>query len=112
MQTNKTLVAPAQDFRVSYTKTAVNATPAIFAKSNLPQALSDEELDEVKGEFVQAVIVGAVRCAGYAPCREGVVTGARYVGTGLSIIGAVDTATEIVTGTGAIKTVRGWLGLP
>ncbi|WP_198297298.1 hypothetical protein [Deinococcus sp. DB0503] len=29
--------APAQVFRVSYTKTALSATPAIFAKSNLPQ---------------------------------------------------------------------------
>ncbi|MBB6017166.1 hypothetical protein ACFP9V_23250 [Deinococcus radiopugnans] len=59
VQTNKALATPAQDFRVSYTGAALTSTPAIFAKSSLPQALSDEELDEVTGEFV-ANAVGAV----------------------------------------------------
>lgn len=50
VQQGKTLAAPAQDFRVSYGNAALGTTPTIFAKSNLPQALSDEELDAVTGE--------------------------------------------------------------
>ncbi|MFN4252845.1 hypothetical protein [Deinococcus sp.] len=44
------LPAPTQDFRVSYARVTLNTAPGIFVKSNLPQVLSDEELDGVTGE--------------------------------------------------------------
>lgn len=65
VQTGKALAAPAQDFRVSYANAAVSTTPTIFAKSNLPKALSDAELDEVTGEnpFVAIGVVLVGRAA-------------------------------------------------
>ena len=60
VQTGKAPATPAQDFRVSYAKTAVSTTPTIFAKSNLPKALSDAELDEVTGEALPILAGRAV----------------------------------------------------
>lgn len=52
--------APAQDFRVSYTTSAVATAPSIFSKTNLPQVLSDEELDGVTGEGPVAGAISAI----------------------------------------------------
>lgn len=82
VQTNKAPAAPAQDFRVrvSYAKAAVSTTPTTFAKSNLPQALSDAELDEVKGEllwFAPAVpVIGEVVVTTVARIAAGAALGA------------------------------------
>ncbi|WP_081851740.1 polymorphic toxin type 33 domain-containing protein [Deinococcus sp. RL] len=80
VQTGKAPATPAQDFRVSYAKTAVSTTPTIFAKSNLPKALSDAELDEVKGEllwFAPAVpVIGEVVVTTVARIAAGAALGA------------------------------------
>ncbi|MPY67922.1 hypothetical protein F8S09_14765 [Deinococcus sp. SDU3-2] len=87
VQTGKALAAPAQDFRVSYTSTALNTTPTIFAKSNLPQALNDEELDEVTGEG-GPVSISTLGAAGGiiggvgAAVNEGAKALSNYVKTG------------------------------
>lgn len=51
--------APAQDFRVSYTKAAPLTSSSVFSKTNLPQVLSDEELDGVTGEGILTGVAGA-----------------------------------------------------
>ncbi|MCD0169553.1 hypothetical protein [Deinococcus sp. 23YEL01] len=82
-QTNKALAAPAQDLRVSYGNAALSTTPAIFVKSNLPQALSDEELDEVKGEFV--VLLPAAPAAAGPISAGAVAAGAAAVAAGAAV---------------------------
>ena len=83
VQINKALAAPAQDFRLSYTSVALSTTPAIFVKSNLLQALSDEELDEVKGEFV--VLLPAAPAAAGAISAGAVAAGAAAVAAGAAV---------------------------
>lgn len=51
--------APAQDFRVSYTKAALLTSSSVFSKTNLPQVLSDEELEGVTGEGGASAVAGA-----------------------------------------------------
>ena len=100
--------APAQEFRVNYTKASLTTAPGIFAKSNLPQALSDEELDEVTGEnpaVGYAVVGAAAGVASYyatskAPTVGGAVT-AGAVGAVTGAAGAVrGAATAVATGDG------------
>lgn len=80
VQTGKTPATPAQDFRVSYANAAVGTTPTIFTKSNLPQALSDAELDEVRGEvlvFAPAIpVIAEVVVATVARVAAGAALGA------------------------------------
>lgn len=77
--------APAQDFRVSYTTAAVATAPSIFSKTNLPQVLSDEELDGVTGEGPVAAVIGGI---------TGAVGGAILYGTQLATTGTKGNARD------------------
>lgn len=102
--------APAQDFRVSYTKTALSTTPVIFAKSNLPQVLSDKELDEVTGEnpAVGYAVVGAAAgvASYYATSKSPTVRGAVTAGAIGAVTGAAGAirgaVTAVATGAGKV----------
>lgn len=74
---------PAQDFRVSYTTAAVATTPSIFSKTDLPQVLSDEELEGVTGEGPAAgALVGGVGFGVGAVVTEAGKALSNYVKTG------------------------------
>ncbi|OWL95492.1 hypothetical protein CBQ26_12080 [Deinococcus indicus] len=73
---------PAQDFRVSYAQVARKTTPSIFTKTELPQELTDAEMDAAKGEFVALVATAARACAASTGCLKVVGTAAGSFASG------------------------------